>query len=180
MLVKIIIGIVIVVVVFVVIVAMQPSEATITRSMTMPLPAAPIYAQVNDFHKWEAWSPWAKLDPAAKNSFEGAPSGEGAIFTWSGNKEIGEGRMTIIESKPTEMVRIKLEFMRPFPAINDTSFTFKPDGNQTKVTWTMTGKRPFMVKMVCMFMNMDKMVGGDFEKGLAQMKAAAESSGGKT
>ena len=97
---------------------------------------------------------------------------------WSGNKEIGEGRMTIINSPL--MVRIKLEFMRPFPAINDTSFTFKPDGNQTKVTWTMTGKRPFMVKMVCMFMNMDKMVGGDFEKGLSQMKAAAESSCGKT
>ena len=176
MLIKIIIGIVIVVIVFVVVVAMQPSEATITRSMTMPLPPAPIFAQANDFHKWEAWSPWTKLDPAAKNSFEGAPSGEGAIFTWSGNDKIGAGKMAIIESKPSELIRIKLEFYRPFPGINDTLFTFKPEGNQTTVTWTMTGKRTFLAKMFCMFMNMDKMVGGEFEKGLAQMKAAAQAT----
>jgi uncharacterized protein YndB with AHSA1/START domain len=179
MLIKILIGVALVIVAFVVIVAMQPSQATITRSLTMPVPASAVFAQVNDFHKWEAWSPWAKRDPAAKNSFEGAPSGKGAIFTWAGNKEVGRGQMTISESQPSELIRIKLEFIKPFPAVNDTLFTFKPEGNQTAVTWSMTGKRPFMVKAVCLFMNMDKMVGGDFEQGLAQMQIAAEAAAKK-
>jgi hypothetical protein len=179
MLTKILIGVAIVVVVFVAVVAMQPSQCKITRSMTMPVPANLVFAQVNDFHNWEAWSPWAKMDPTAKNSFEGTPSGVGAGFTWSGNSKVGEGRMTIIESRPSEMIRIKLEFIKPFAGINDTLFTFKPDGNQTAVTWTMTGPRPFLAKAICLFMNVDKMVGGQFEQGLDQMRIAAENAGKK-
>lgn len=176
MLIKILIGVAVVVIAFLIVVAMQPSECTTTRAMTMPVPASAVFAQVNDFHKWETWSPWAKMDPTAKNSFEGAPAGTGAIFAWSGNNKVGQGRMTIVESKPSEMIRIKLEFIKPFPAVNDTLFTFKPEGNQTTVTWSMRGKRPFMAKAICLFINMDKMVGGQFEQGLAAMRIAAEKS----
>lgn len=176
MLIKILIGVAVVVAVFLVIVSLQPSEGRITRARVMPVPAAAVFEQVNDFHKWQAWSPWAKRDPAAKNSFEGASSGKGAIFAWEGNKEVGAGRMTILESRPAELIRIKLEFFKPFPSVSDAEFTFKPEGNQTKVTWTMTGKRPFIAKAVCIFMDMDKVVGGDFEKGLAGMEGEAQRS----
>lgn len=176
MLIKILIGLAVAVAVFLGIVAMQPSVGTITRERMMPLPASALFAQVNDFHKWQAWSPWAKRDPAARNSFEGAASGTGSIFTWSGNKQVGEGRMTILESQPSDSIRIKLEFFKPFPSASDALFTFKPEGNQTKVTWTMTGKRPFLAKAFCMFVDMDKMVGGDFEKGLAAMEAEAQKA----
>lgn len=176
MLIKILIGVAIIIVVFLIVVAMQPSQATITRSMTMSAPANAVFAQVNDFHNWEAWSPWAKMDPNAKNTFDGATSGTGAGFAWEGNNKVGAGRMTITESKSSELIRIKLEFIKPFAGINDTLFTFKPEGSQTTVTWTMTGPRPFMAKMFCMFMNMDKMVGGQFEQGLTQMQAAAQAA----
>jgi len=131
---------------------------------------------VNDFHNWEAWSPWAKLDPAAKATFEGPSTGTGAIFKWAGNKEVGEGSMTITESRPSDLIRIKLEFLRPFEATNSAEFTFKPEGNRTAVTWSMEGKNNFIAKAVCLFMNMDKMVGGQFEQGLAQMKAVVEAA----
>ena len=131
---------------------------------------------MNDFHNWEAWSPWAKLDPAAKATFEGPSTGTGAIFKWVGNKEVGEGSMTITESRPSDLIRIKLEFLRPFEATNSAEFTFKPEGNRTAVTWSMEGKNNFIAKAVCLFMNMDKMVGGQFEQGLAQMKAVVEAA----
>jgi len=131
---------------------------------------------VNDFHNWEAWSPWAKLDPAAKATFEGPSTGTGAIFKWAGNKEVGEGSMTITESRPSDLIRIKLEFLRPFEATNSAEFTFKPEGNRTAVTWSMEGKNNFIAKAVCLLMNMDKMVGGQFEQGLAQMKAVVEAA----
>jgi len=104
------------------------------RAATISAPAAVIFSQVNDFHKWEAWSPWAKMDPAAKNTFEGAPAGTGAIFAWAGNYKVGEGRMTLTESRPNDLIRIKLEFVRPFAATSTAEFTFRPEGNQTAVT----------------------------------------------
>src|SRR5262249_23304496 len=134
---------------------------------------------VNDFHNWEPWSLWAKLDPACKNTFEGAPAGKDAVFTWSGNDKVGEGRMTILESRPHELIRIKLDFIRPFPSTCTTEFTFRPEGQQTAVTWNMSGEKDYLSKAFCMFMNMDQMVGGDFEKGLAQMKAIAEAAARK-
>ncbi|HKS37269.1 MAG TPA: SRPBCC family protein [Verrucomicrobiae bacterium] len=108
-----------------------------------------------------------------KQTHEGAAAGTGAIYSWAGNKEVGEGRMTITESRPNELIRIKLEFLKPFAAVNTTEFAFAPAGNQTAITWSMTGTNNFMAKAFCMFMEMDKMVGGDFEKGLAQMKSIA-------
>ena len=183
MLIKILIALTVIVVVFVVIVAMQPSEFGVVRSATISAPAPALFAQVNDFHKWEAWNPWGKLDPTMKQAYEGAPAGTGAIYTWSGNNEVGEGRMTITESRPSDLIRIKLEFFKPFAATNTAEFTFKPEGNQTAVTWSITGNNNFLAKAVHLFMNMDKMVGGQFEKGLAQMgsvvEAAANRRGGE-
>jgi hypothetical protein len=161
---------------FVVVVAMQPSEFRISRSAAMTAPPADVFAQVNDFHNWEAWSPWAKLDPNAKNTFEGPTAGTGAIFKWAGNSEVGEGGMTITESRPAELVRIKLEFVKPMPGTSDTEFTFKPEGDKTVVTWTMSGHSDFLGKAICLFMNMDKMMGEKFDEGLASMKKVAESA----
>lgn len=161
---------------FAVFVALQPADFRIERSGRMAAPPATAFAQVNDFRKWEAWSPWAKRDPSMKQTYEGASSGTGAVYLWAGNNEVGEGRMTIIESKPDELIRIKLEFLKPWQATNEAIFTFKPEGDQTVVNWAMVGKNDFMGKAFCLFMDMDKMVGGDFEKGLAQMKTAAEAA----
>jgi Polyketide cyclase / dehydrase and lipid transport len=171
---KILIGLAIVVA-FVVIVALQPSEFRIVRSVIISAPAPAVFAQVNDFHNWDAWSPWAKLDPAAKATFEGASAGTGAIFRWAGNSEVGEGNMTITESRPSDLIRIKLEFLKPFAATNHAEFTFNPVGSQTAVTWSMEGQNNFIAKAVCLFMNMDEMVGGQFERGLASMKSVVEA-----
>jgi hypothetical protein len=133
---------------------------------------------VNDLHNWQAWSPWAKLDPQAKVTFEGAPAGQGAVFTWSGNDDVGEGRMTLAESRPNELIRIQVAFVRPFEGGNVSEFAFKPDGAQTAVTWTMSGRNGFIGKAMCLFVDMDKMLGGDMEKGLAQMKAVTEAKAG--
>ena len=177
---KILLGIVIVVVVLVAVLAiaaaLQPAHYHIERSATINAPASVVFAQVNDFHKWETWSPWAKIDPAMKQNYEGASSGTGAIYTWAGNNQVGEGRMTITESHPSDLIKIKLEFIKPWSATNATNFAFKPQGNQTAVTWTMDGDNNFMGKAFGLFMNMDKMVGGDFEKGLAQLKSVAETA----
>ncbi|MEO6034544.1 MAG: SRPBCC family protein [Verrucomicrobiota bacterium] len=176
MLKKILVGAVLLIAVLLIVVATRPADFQITRSITMAASPSAAFAQVNDFHHWEAWSPWAKLDPAMKQTYEGAPAGKGAIYTWIGNKEVGEGRMTITESRTNELVGINLEFLKPFAAVNTTEFTFAPEGNQTKVTWSMSGKNNFMAKAFTLFMNMDKMVGRDFEKGLAQLKSHVETA----
>jgi hypothetical protein len=167
-----------IIVIFIIVAAMQPAEFRITRSAGMSAPASAVFAQVNDFHNWEAWSPWAKIDPAMKQTYDGAPAGVGAVYSWSGNKQVGEGRMTITESRPSDLVRINLEFFKPFKANNIAEFTFAAEGDKTAVTWSMSGRKNFMFKAVGLFMNMDKLIGNDFEKGLAQMKTVVE--GGKS
>lgn len=180
MLLKILIGVasvlVLAVAILAVVVALQPSEFRIQRTATMAAPPSAVFAQVNDFHKWEAWSPWAKLDPSAKNTFEGPSSGKGAAFAWAGNNKVGEGRMTIVESRPDELIRIKLEFQKPFAATNTAEFSFKPEGDRTAVTWSMYGHNNFVARAVCLFVDMDKALGAEFEKGLAGIKSAAEAS----
>jgi uncharacterized protein YndB with AHSA1/START domain len=166
----------VIIVAFVVIVALQPSTFRVARSATVSAPPEAVFAQVNDFHKWEAWNPWGKIDPAMKQSYEGAPAGTGAVYSWAGNKEVGEGRMTITESRPSDLIRVKLEFFEPFAATSMAEFTFKPEDNQTAVTWSMSGENNFMAKAIHLFMDMDKMIGDQFEKGLADMKAAAETT----
>jgi len=165
-----------VVVIFLIVVAMQPSDFRVERSATMRAPAPAAFAQVNDFQNWRGWSPWEKVDPALKRQYEGPKAGTGAIYAWQGNKDVGEGRMTITDSRPAELVRIKLEFFKPFAATNQAEFSFKPAGDSTTVTWTMTGQNNFLSKAICMFVNMDKMVGGMFEQGLTQMKTVVERS----
>ena len=173
MIIDILIAIAAIILVLVVVVAMQPSDFRITRSATIPAPASVLFEQVNDLHKWGAWSPWERLDPQARKTFEGPPAGVGASNSWVGEKS-GEGRMTITESHPNELVRFKLDFLKPFKANNMAEFTFKPAGDQTVVTWTMTGKNNFMSKAFGLIMNCDKMVGGEFEKGLANLQTVVE------
>ena len=158
------------------VVRMQPSNFRISRSISMSAPASEVFGQVNDFHNWRNWSPWEKMDPDLKRTYEGAPSGTGSVYSWSGNKKVGEGRMTLVESHPSDRIRIKLEFLKPFKATNTAEFTFQSEGGNTRVEWAMTGaNESFMSKAFCMVMNMDKMVGKDFEKGLASMKETVEA-----
>ena len=162
-------------VIFLIVVAMQPPTFRISRSATMAAPAAAIFPHVNELKKWQPWSPWMKLDPNAKSTFEGPAGGKGAVMTWAGNNEVGEGKMTILESKPNELIRFRLDFYKPMAGTSEAEFTFKPEGAGTMVTWSMSGKNNFIAKAMCMIMNMDKMVGGPFEKGLASIKAVVET-----
>jgi carbon monoxide dehydrogenase subunit G len=163
-------------IIFIIVAAMQPSDFRVTRTATISAPASAVFAQVNDLQKWDAWSPWAKLDPDARNSFEGPVSGIGAIMRWAGNNKVGQGSMTIIESRPDEFIRFKLEFLKPFAATNTAEFTFNPNNNQTTVTWSMYGKNNFKSKAIGLIMSCDKMVGGQFEKGLAALKSVVEAA----
>jgi hypothetical protein len=172
----ILLAIVFIAIIFFVVIAGRPDEFIVSRSTKISAPPGKIFPHVNDLHKWEAWSPWAKLDPNAKNSFAGADSGAGAAMSWDGNKKIGAGRMTITGSEANELIRFKLEFIRPFKATNAAEFTFKPEGDQTVVMWSMTGKNNFFFKAFGLLMNCDKMIGKDFEKGLAAMKSVAEAA----
>jgi hypothetical protein len=176
MIINILIGLAAVVVVFVIVVASRPDDFRVTRTATIAAPAEAVFEQVNDLHKWQAWSPWAKLDPAVRNACEGPPAGPGAILRWAGNKKVGEGSMTITESCPNDLLRLKLEFLKPFKATNIAEFTFKPDGRRTVIVWSMFGKSSFFFKAVGLFVNCDKMVGSDFERGLANLTSVVESA----
>ena len=175
-LVGVLIAVVLIVGVLALIIALQPSHYEIERSTTINAPANIVYDQVNDFHKWEAWSPWAKLDPNMKQEYLGAPVGVGAIYKWAGNNQVGEGKMTITMSIPPNFTRIKLEFIKPFAAISYTDFNFTQQGDQTLVKWKMMGDNNFLGKAFSLVMNMDKTVGPDFERGLAQLKVVSESA----
>jgi hypothetical protein len=172
---KILLTLVAIIAIILVIAAFQPAQFRVTRSATIAAPAAVIFPEVNDFHRWPDWSPWEKLDPTMKRTLEGPAAGVGAVYAWEGNSDVGSGKMTITESKPAEVIRIKLEFFKPMPGLCPTEFTFKPEGAGTNVTWTMTGDKNYISKVVCLFMSMDKMVGGDFEKGLASLKQVSEA-----
>ncbi len=176
MLKKVLIVLAVLVVILVVVTALQPSEFHVARATTVAAPAPVVFAQVNDFHKWEAWNPWARIDPTMKQEYQGSPAGVGAVYTWVGNSEVGEGRMTVVESRPSDLIRVKLEFFKPMAGESVAEFTFTPDGDRTAVTWSMSGRNNFIAKAMCLVMNMDKMIGGQFEKGLAQMRVAAEAA----
>ena len=176
MLKKILIAIAAIIAVFLIVVALQPSEFKVERSATIAAPPATVFDQVNDFHKWEAWSPWAKLDPDATVAFEGPRAGQGAVFKWAGNDKIGQGTMTLVASKPGEFVRVDVEFVKPFEGSVVSQFGFKPEGDQTAVTWTMTGHHNLIQKAMCLVFNGRKMMAGDMDKGLAQMKTVVEGS----
>ncbi|HMJ14794.1 MAG TPA: SRPBCC family protein [Polyangiaceae bacterium] len=172
---KILIGLVALLVVLVIVVATRPDTFHIERSITIAAPPAAAFAQVNDFHAWSAWSPWEKMDPNMKRTFAGSASGEGAQYAWVGNDEVGEGRMTIEKSQAPSLISIRLEFIKPFAATNTATFTFAPVAEDTKLTWGMDGKNDFMAKAAHLFMDIDAMVGKDFERGLTALKAVTES-----
>lgn len=147
---------------------------TIERSTTIAASSAVVHAQINDFHQWHAWSPWEDIDPTMARSYTGPDEGVGAHYAWIGNRKAGAGNMEITESEPAK-IDIRLEFLKPWKAVNQVAFTLLPIGGQTEVTWTMTGEHKGLMKVVGRFMNLDKMVGKDFEKGLARLKVAAEA-----
>ena len=152
-------------------IASRPSEFRITRTRTLSAPPDVVYAYVDDFKRWPQWSPWEQLDPSMKRELSGAPAGVGAAYHWSGNSHAGEGRMTITDAQPNHRLTIRLEFIKPFAATNTAQFDFAPSGQGTEVTWAMTGRNNFMAKTFGLFMDMDKMVGTEFEKGLATLDA---------
>lgn len=171
---RILIVLAIVILVFVIVVASRPAEFSYQRSATVAAPPSAVFPHVNDLHKWQVWSPWAKKDPNAKTTFEGPAAGVGSSMSWAGNNDVGEGKMTIVESKPDERVQFQLDFIKPFAGTNLAEFSFKPEGGNTLVTWTMTGKNTFFFKAFSLFVDCDKMIGSDFEKGLADLKALVE------
>jgi carbon monoxide dehydrogenase subunit G len=172
---KILISIVVVVAVFVALASMQPADFKIARTATVDAPPAKVFAIVNDIHRWNDWSPWFKMDPAMKVTYAGPATGVGASEAWVGNSKVGEGKMTLVASQPNELVTFQLDFVKPMQASNKVDFAFKPAGKGTEVTWTMSGTNNFVGKAFGLIMNMDKMIGGDFEKGLAGLKGLAEA-----
>ena len=154
--------------------AFKPSDFRVQRTATIQAPAEKIFPLINDYRNWPQWSPWEKLDPNMKRTFSGPQSGTGSVYEWDGNSQAGKGRMEITESVPSSRVAIKLDFIKPMEANDAVQFNLQPFGNSTTVTWTMSGPMSYPAKVMTVFMNMDKMIGKDFEAGLANMKAAAE------
>lgn len=158
--------------VVVVVAATRPATYLVQRSITVAAPPEAVYAEVVDFRRWERWSPWARLDPSQKTTVAG--EGVGAVYTWSGNDKVGAGRMTIVEAVPGSRVGIKLEFLRPFESTSETSFLVVPEGAGSRLSWTMKGTNGYVARAMSIFIDMDKMIGPDFEKGLASLKAEVE------
>lgn len=154
--------------------ATKPDIFRVQRTASITAPPEKIFAFINDFKRWDAWSPWEKKDPAMKRTYGAATSGKGAMYAWEGNTDVGQGRMEIAESVPPSKIRLKLDFVKPFEAHNIVEFTLEPKGDTTNVTWAMQGPTPYFAKIIHVFINMDSMVGKDFETGLANLKAAAE------
>ena len=154
--------------------ATKPDSFRIERSTTIKAPPEKIFALIDDFKQWETWSPWEKIDPALKRTYSGTTSGVGSIYEWSGNKDIGQGRMEIVESTPSSKVSLKLDFVTPFEAHNRVDFMLAQQGDMTTVTQAMYGPSPYMSKLMTMFFSMDKMVGEKYEEGLATLKMISE------
>lgn len=156
--------------------AMQDDKMSITRTAEIAAPPEAVFAKVNDFKSWGQWSPWEEMDPNMKREYSANTAGEGATYSWVGNDQVGEGKMTIVESHAPSHVGIRLEFIKPMAATNKTDFSIKPSGNGSSVTWKMEGEKNFRTKIFCVFMDIEKMVGGDFERGLAKLRSVSESA----
>jgi hypothetical protein len=154
--------------------ATRPDTFRVERHIVVNRPAADIFPLLDDFRAWTRWSPWEELDPALKRTYRGAERGRGAVYEWEGNAKVGKGRMEIIRSEPASHITIDLSFLRPFKAENAAAFDLESQGDGTEVSWAMYGPLPFPSKLMGVFVSMDKLIGKDFEKGLAKLKAAAE------
>ena len=171
---KIVIIVVLAVVGVLVAAAMRPDDFAVQRSVSIQAPPEKIFPLINDFRQWPAWSPWEKLDPAMKRTLSGAASGPGAVYAWDGSGKVGAGRMEIKDATAPAKIGIQLDFTRPFEGHNITDFTLAPRDDATEVTWRMHGPAPFISKLMGLFVSMDRMIGKEFEAGLANLKAAAE------
>lgn len=154
-------------------VATKPATFHVERTAIIAATPDKISPLVNDFHNWDQWSPWAKLDPTMRVSYSGAPAGQGAVYEWDGNSKVGKGRMEILAAEPMQ-TSIKLDFLAPWQSHNHTNFVLQPQGATTRVTWTIDGPNTFASKLMSLFVSMDKMIGKDFDTGLSQLKSAAE------
>lgn len=152
----------------------KPDQFRVERSIVIKAPAEKIFPHINNFHQWEAWSPYEKLDPAMKRSFSGTGLGVGAIYAWEGNSSVGAGRMEILESTPSSAIKIKLDFLKPMEGHDTAEFTLAPESDGTKVTWAMSGPAAYIMKVMSVFFDMDHMIGKDFETGLNNLKALIE------
>ena len=174
MLIDIALAVAVFVVAWLALAATKSGSLHIERSARVQAPADKIFPLINDFHRWVEWSPFERLDPAMKKTYSGAASGKGAIYEWVGNSKAGQGRMEITDASSPSRVTIKLDFLKPFEGHNVTIFTMVPDGDATRVTWAMDGPSPFMMKAMRVFVNMDNMIGKDFELGLSNIKVVTE------
>lgn len=165
-----------VVVVVIGLAASKPATFRVERGATIGAPPTAVFSNLEDFHRWAEWSPWEKLDPQMQRTHGGPPNGPGATYAWSGNDDVGEGRMTVLATKPNERVEIKLEFLKPFEATNTTIFALKPVSGGTEVSWSMEGPNSFIGKVMSVFADMDAMIGKDFEAGLANLKRVSEAA----
>jgi uncharacterized protein YndB with AHSA1/START domain len=168
------IGIAIAIAVVLIIAATKPASFSVQRAITVKAPPERIFPLINDFHQWGTWSPYENKDPAMKRSFSGAASGKGAVYGWEGNKNVGSGRMEILDTSAPAKIVIKLDFFKPFEGHNTAEFTMLPQGGVTNVTWLMHGPAPFINKVMQVFMNLDTMIGKDFEIGLLNLKNLTE------
>ncbi len=172
---KLLIGLAVLVVVLVVVISTRPGAYRVERSTRIAAPPEVVFGLVDDFHAWPRWSPWERLDPSMRRVYGGPPAGVGATYAWSGNSKVGEGNMRITESRPGQKVGIRLEFLKPMAGVNQTEFTFRPEGPGTLVSWVMSGTNDFTGKALAMVADLDAMIGKDFEKGLSAMRSEAEA-----
>lgn len=172
---KILLGVLVAIVLLLFFAATRPDAFRVERSTSVKAEPAKVFALLNDFHNFPSWSPWQNLDPAMQTIHSGAPSGQGAVYAWTGNDAVGSGRMEILQTVPNTSVTVKLDFLKPFEAHNTTLYTLTPgNGGTTTVTWAMFGPSPYISKLMGVFVSMDSMIGKDFERGLANLKAVAE------
>src|SRR6195256_4374875 len=168
----------IVIAIVLILAATKPNTFSVRRATTVKAPPERIFALIKDFHQWGSWSPYETKDPAMKRSFSGAADGEGAVYGWEGNKNVGSGRMEVLDTSMPSKIVIKLDFFTPFEGHNTAEFTMLPQGDATNaatnVTWLMHGPAPFMSKLMQIFINLDNMIGRDFEVGLANLKRLTE------
>lgn len=178
MLKRVLLSIAVLLAVFAIFVATRPDTYRVVRKATISAPPAAVFEQVKDFHRWQAWSPWAHLDPAMQVTYAGTAGEVGSVYAWTGNDKVGAGRMTLVAAQPPARLDIRLEFLRPLASTSETSFAFAPVSGGTEATWDMVGHHNFLGKMASVFLNLDSMIGGDFERGLSQLKAVAEGANG--
>lgn len=170
----IVIAVVVVIAAILIVAAMRPGAFEVKRSIVIDASRERIFPLIDDFNAWRTWSPYETKDPNMQRAFSGSPSGKGAVYAWDGNSQVGKGSIEIVDSIPPSQVTIKLDMLKPIEGHNIVNFTLQPQGEGTLVTWAMRGAYPFISRLIGLFMNMDRMIGGDFEAGLARLKAVAE------